>query len=116
MDNYLELEIGDALSEIHDVVNDPPGSLPGEIQAGADQDWSARINEAIEKFRGLVERRTKYVTVRWLIDKTCHRCAAGEERNEKGQHAISEREAPRCLASGLWEEVAKLEKENTDAV
>ncbi len=125
MDNYLELEIADALSEVHDIVNDSPGSLPGEIQASADQDWSARIDEAIEKFRGLVERRGKYVTIRGLINVTCERCAKGEERDEQGHHTVTsgvgDPEFPmkagalRCLASGLWEELAKVEKENADA-
>lgn len=124
VDNYLELEIGEALSVVHDIVNDPPGCLPGEIQASADQDWSAKIDEAIEKFRGLVERRGKYVTIRRLVDVTCERCAKGEERDEQGHHTVTcgvgdpalpmKVGALRCLASGLWEELAKVEKENTD--
>lgn len=119
VDNYLEIEIGEVHDEIHRIAKCLP-DLTGE-----DADWAIQgIREELEKFRDLVERRGKYVTIRGLIDKTCERCAAGEERNEKGNHSISPKvndsedaapiEPPRCLASGLWEELAKVEKENQD--
>lgn len=109
MDNYLELQIGDATQEIIELANEMPGLLSDEMKA-----WSVKLDDTIEKLRDLVERRTKYVTVRWMIDQTCHRCKAGEERNAKGQHAIFEKSVARCRASGLWDELAKIEKENAD--
>ncbi len=120
VDNYLRGEINDA----HDAIKIHAKAMPSLIASGV-EDWMADLDRLILAVRHLVKARTKYVTIRRLVDLTCERCAKGEERNEKGNHLVSPKvndsegaapiQPPRCLASGLWDELAKIEKENADA-
>lgn len=107
VDNYLEIEIGDAHQKVIKIAEQPIVS------------W-LKLNDAIDKLRSLVECRGQYVATRRAIDLVCEKCKCGDEPNEDGHAVYGELELQpdpdtkigyaKCHASALWDELKEIEK------